>query len=772
MLCFPALIIATPKMPNEGSALYSDTLHAVHYGIYLTDINMTQKTIKGYTVARLTPRINGLNQIKLELATLTVDSVFVGNVKNAGWTYTGNRITIPLATTINTGDTIETTIYYHGNTFVDPSGWGGFHFSGDFAFNLGVGFDAIPHNLGKAWFACIDDFQDRALYDCYITVANDKKAVCGGNLINVTDNGNGTSTWHWKHDFTLPTYLVSVSIGKYFLKEDSFSGIEREVPITFYCRANDTAKVAGTFANLKNILQIYESHFGPYPFERVGYTATANGAMEHAGNISYPYSGWNGTTGNDWWYAHELSHMWFGDLVTCASACDMWLNEGWARWCESVMTEGLYGKKAATDELRSKHRDVIQSANQTDGGYFALYNIPETITYGSTVYDKGGMVTHTLRNYLGDSLFFGGVKAYLQQFAFNDASSYDLRDALSEFTGQNLDEFFNTWVFSPGFPQFGIDSVNVQPSGNQFLVDVYVKQKQRGTDHISNANRLEITFAASNWQMKTDSIHFSGINGHKTFLLDFEPVAVMADFYEKIADATTDYASVIKSTGTIEFPETLASLIVDQVSDSALVRITHNWVAPDSLKHSVTGFRISDSRYWTVEGIFPQDFFRRGKFSYSRNVTLDYHLIQSSFDSLVLLYRPDASFEWKGIKTTKTGNWVAGTLTTESLAPGQYTLGVYDEDYNATGKLEKAPEPIEVFPNPAQGYCNISTKINENGILNIYTITGQLLDSLQVKSGNNLLRWNNMPEADQVLYFQLSSPDGRMLANTKVIFAK
>lgn len=771
-MCLSVLINASPLNKNNGSSLYSDTLHAVHYDIHITNINVTQKTIEGYTIARLVPLIDNVKEIKLELVTLTVDSVFVGNVKNTDWTYTDNRIIIPLTTTINMGDTAETTVYYHGSTFVDPSGWGGFHFAGDFAFNLGVGFDVIPHNLGKAWFPCIDDFHDRALYDCYITVPNDKKAICGGSLVQVLDQGNGTSTWHWKHHFSLPTYLVSVSTGKYFLKEDTYSGIAGEVPITFYCRALDTAKVAGTFTNLKTILQLYESHFGPYPFERVGYTATANGAMEHAANISYPYSGWNGNTSYDWWYAHELSHMWFGDMVTCASAGDMWLNEGWARWCESFVTEGLYGKKAATDELRGKHRDVLQSTNQTDGGYFALYNIPETITYGSTVYDKGGMVTHTLRNYLGDSLFFNGVKAYLQQYAYNDASSYDMRDFLSNYTGQNLNEFFNTWVFNPGFPQFGIDSIKVLPFGNQFQVDVYVKQKQRGTDHISNENRLEITFAGSNWQMKTDSIHFSGINGHKTFLLDFAPVAVMADYYEKIADATTDYAKVVKNSGNIEFPETLASLIVDQVSDSALVRITHNWVAPDTLQHPVAGFRISDSRYWTVEGVFPQGFVSKGKFNYSKSNAFDKNLIQSPDDSLVLLYRPDARFEWTGVKTTKTGNWVSGTLTTESLVPGQYTLGVYDADYLSTGKLDNGAKVLDVFPNPAQGYCNISTKMSENGILNIYTINGQLLDSLQIKCGNNLLRWNNSFKSAQLLFFELNSPDGRMLATTKVVFAK
>ena len=132
---------------TESSALYSDTLEAVHYGIHLTDINLTNKTIKGYTEVKLVAKINSLSSIQLELASLTVDSVFIETSKTNAFSHNGNLITVSLPQPLNTGDTINTTLFYHGQPFVDPSGWGGFHFSGDYALNLGVGFEAIPHNL-------------------------------------------------------------------------------------------------------------------------------------------------------------------------------------------------------------------------------------------------------------------------------------------------------------------------------------------------------------------------------------------------------------------------------------------------------------------------------------------------------------------------------------------------------------------------------------------------------------------------------------------------
>ncbi len=677
------LFAQIPQEEIRASALYSDTLGAVHYDIHLTGINLTNKTIKGYTEVKLVSKIISLSTIKLELASLAVDSVFIGNIKTLRYSQISNRLIIKLPKLLNKGQFIQVKIYYQGHPFVDPSGWGGFQFKGDYALNLGVGFDAIPHNLGKAWFPCIDDFHDRALYDVYITVPNNKKAISGGRLIEVTPNGNNTSTWHWKTEYTLPTYLISATTGKYELSSDTFTGQKSVIPVTLYCRPADTAKTAGTFINLKPILQVFESHFGPYPFERIGYTASPEGlgAMEHASNITYPFSGWTGTTDNEWWYAHELSHMWFGDKVTCASAEDMWLNEGWAVWCESLYREGIYGKQAYKDNIRSKLKDLLQSAAATDGGYYALYGIPQSLTYGATVYQKGGQVTHTLRGYMGDSLFFDGIKAYLQKYAYNYASTFDLRDFLSAYCGIDLNPFFDAWIFTPGFPHFSIDSALSVRSEKGYDVSVFVRQKLKGRTQYANANHLEITFLDKNWQKITDTIIFSGISGHKTFHLPYKPVAVMADLDEKISDATTDMAKTLKKTGEYDYPNTFCRILVGQIDDSAFLRVTHNWVAPDTLILPHTGLRLSDSRYWTVEGIFPKGFKARAVFSYSNGSGLDKTLITSPGDSLVMLYRPGAGHPWEGTPFKHEGSWMSGTITVDTLQPGEYTLAVWDRKY-------------------------------------------------------------------------------------------
>ena len=364
-----------------------DTLDALHYDIYLDVLDFSGHIINGYTDVSITPKINNLNNISLELLELSVDSVFIDGNIIPSFTYNNNLIQIPLSNPINIGDIIIVRIYYHGVPFHED--WGGFHFSGEYAFNLGVGFVSDPHNLGKAWFPCIDDFKDRATYDCYITVDEDKMAVCGGTLISVTNNGNNTKTCYWQLVNTIPTYLASVAVGEYAVVEDIYNGINNDVPVEIYVRPSDTVKVPGSFLHLNDILLIFEEHFGAYPWERVGYVGTAKGAMEHVTNIAYPNFCIDNSLTYEWLYAHELSHMWFGDKVTCSTAGDMWLNEGWAVFCESLYREFLYGKELYITNMRELHKDVLQVCHTPsgDGSYLALYGVPTEYTYGMTVYD-------------------------------------------------------------------------------------------------------------------------------------------------------------------------------------------------------------------------------------------------------------------------------------------------------------------------------------------------------------------------------------------------
>ena len=770
---FLILIVSTltAQKYNFNSSFIGDTIDAVHYDIYLEEIDFSAKTIQAYTKVQLTPLVDNLNSITLELIDLTVDEVFINDIEITTFTHEDGFIHIPLLNPVNTNDTLIAEIHYFGQPFCEN--WGGFHFSGDYAFNLGVGFDSDPHNLGKSWFPCVDDFTDRATYDCFVTVVDTQKAICGGTLIETIDNGNNTLTFHWQIPQTIPTYLASVAVGEYEVVNDTFNGINGDIPISIYVRPFITGNVPGSFIHLKEIMNNFESYFGPYPWDRIGYVETSKGAMEHATSIAYPYGCINGGLSYEWLYTHELSHMWFGDKVTCSTAGDMWLNEGWAVFWEMYYRNDLYGEDVFKELLHEKHADVLQFCHTSsgDGSYMPLYNVPTQYTYGETVYDKGSTVVQTMRAYLGDSLFFDAVKGYLEEFAYNSASSFDMRDFFTNRTGIDMTDFFDAWVFTAGTPHFSIDSFAIQQNGANFDVDIYSKQRYKGVDYLANSNIFEVDYIDEDWNIFSDTIHFSGKTGHSIKHLSFEPKYVFTDLYGNFCDATTDNYQIINTAGEYNFTKTFCLLNFEEITDSAFVRVTHNWVAPDSLKTPIAGLTLSDYRYWKIEGLFPENFSVKARFFYSKSSQLDNTLLVNPEDSIVILYRQNTSEDWQGIDFERIGNSSFGNIYVENAQLGEYTLAVWDTQYVGENEISKNEFTFEAFPNPSNENFTFIFYAEENSILKIYNSSSKLVKSFNTKKGENIIRWVPSDIAHGTYFVQLVSNKKNQI-NKKLLYLK
>ncbi len=727
-IVFAFLVIAAgfSLRAQTGNGI-GDTLHALHYDIHLTEINTDLQTLTGFTVIDLVPKVDSLTSVPLDFKALTVDSVFV-NGSTKSYTHQNGVLRIFTGTTFSSQDTVTVTVYYHGQPFHEN--WGGYHFSGSYSFNLGVGFQSIPHNLGKAWFPCIDDFTDRATYDVYTTVPDNQKAVSGGILADTIPATDSTVIWHWKMQHAIPTYLISVATGDYVRYSDTYTGIEDTVPIFIYTRPSEQGNVAGSFVHLKDILSFYENRFGAYPFSRVGYVGTAIGAMEHASNIAYPHFAINGNTTYEYLYAHELSHMWFGDEVTCASAEEMWLNEGWASFCEMYYKTDLYGSDVVQSEMRDRNQYVLEKTHFIDNGYWALDSVPQQYTYGSTSYDKGAVTVNTLKNYLGDSLFFAAVTAYLQANAWQSKSSDDLRDFLTAYTGINMTPFFDAWVSTPGTPHFSIDSVQITGNGTPFLTDIYLKQKYRGADFLADDNILEVTFVSDRLETVTDTVHFSGSTGHSVKETPFYPKAVLLDLDEKINDATIDNYRIFSTAEDYKFPDTYFKIYIDSLTDTALVQATHHYVAPDSLKTPVSGLRLSNNRYWSIDGVFEDRIAARGRFYYNHSQYLDADLIRSRNDSVVLLYRASPACDWEPVPQTREGIWSIGYIYTDELKKGEYTLAAWDLQTVGVKNANERDRTITLFPNPAKKYLTVRADKQSDYLVKVFNLRAQLLFSV------------------------------------------
>jgi hypothetical protein len=725
------LFIALFAQSSQAQTLESDTVDILHYNINLDVVYLSQKQISGFTQLQIQPRISNLDRLKLDLLHLTVDSVLVNN-QSKTWNYNDTLLHIPLGQSYNPTDTLDVKVFYHGQPVVDPTGWGGFYFSNDslYAFNLGVGFGDDPHNYGRVFFPCLDDFQDRATYDFHITTKADKGAVCNGLLQSkVEDTINNINHFHWRISHSIPTYLVGLAVGPYQVYTDTFHGALGNIPIDVYVPSNKLSAAAGSFNRLTQILDAFEWAYGPYVWERVGYVGIpfGSGAMEHATNIALGLGFIDGTHNYESLIAHELSHHWFGDLVTTNSAPEMWINEGWAVYSENLYKEILDGKEIARDEMRSLLKTVIQRAHLDDGGYWTLDALPHSATYGTHAYDKGATVAHSIRGYLGDTVFFSMLKAYFSQNAFTHMSNEDFRDFITTNTGVNMNGFFDGWIYQAGFTHFSVDSFAVLATTGQYDVQVYLRQKLRHKSNYVQNNRVRIRLADDQWNFADRMVEFSGMNGVDQVTVPFVPTHIFVDPEAVLADATTDYYSTIKNTGLINYADAYFKLDVNQVSDSALFFVTHNWVAPDTDGTAHPGLHLSSSRYWTVEGIFPAGFDAQGQFFYSRFNELDGDIINSSLDSMVILYRPGAGHPWQSVGFTRQGIWTTGWLKVDHLQPGQYALASWDAQYaGIEGKEEKAN--IRIYPNPTQDYFYVEVPVSEQWTVKVSDTSGRLLD--------------------------------------------
>ncbi|MEX0967903.1 MAG: M1 family aminopeptidase [Bacteroidia bacterium] len=724
-----------------------DSVDVQHYHIAMQFPQLSAKTFTARCNISFKTNQN-LDEVNLHLSSLTVDSIFLGQQKIT-FSHTGDNLQVLLPASMNPGDTATIAVYYQGTPAQDPSRWGGFYFNtiqDGYAWNLGVGFEVDPHNFGRAWFPCRDNFEDKATYTFAILTDSNLKAFCNGSLENVTNHGNGTSTWNWNLRDSIPTYLASVAIANYHEVYFPYTGIASTFPVSVAAHPEDTGKARKSFENLPRGLLAFENAYGPQPFERVGFCVVpfTGGAMEHATNIAYPRFATDGTLAYESLWAHELSHHWWGDHVTCATAEDMWLNEGWASWSEALFFEHLNGAEAYREYVRANHLQVLRYAHTDLGDEQPLPVSPvgHEHTYGTHVYNKGADMVHTLRNYIGDAKFFPALKLYQDSFAFKNASSADLRDFLSRHTGVDLQHFFNDWIFQAGFAHFSIEKWSSSQSSTGYDITVNLRQKLRFADHNFTNVPLELVFMSSDWKMHVETIMLSG-NGIETQVnIPFEPVFAGVNIDGKLSDAKTRQHKIIAEKGVYEFSDALMEIDVESITDSAFLLVEHNWVAADPFKGQNPGIRISDYRYYSVSGVWPIQFEATATIPYEgRTIAggyLDHTLDISTEDSLVLLYRSSPSQNWTEypdyekemiLKTDKRGK-----IIINDLKQGEYVIGY--RDIAASVEEPKGRGQLQLFPNPAEGWVRIKSPVSGMATLTIFDMSGKQVDRQHLQLGD------------------------------------
>jgi hypothetical protein len=262
-----------------------------------------------------------------------------------------------------------------------------------------------------------------------------------------------------------------------------------------------------------------------------------------------------------------------------------------------------------------------------------------------------------------------------------------------------------------------------------------------------------------NWQQETRLMEFSGEYGQQTFTLPIQPELAMMDFYDKTSDATTDQTFVASEPFSQNFPKLYCKLIADEFpeNDSAFIRVTHRWVAPDAMKNPVNGITLSNYRHWRIEALMPEDLELSGYFVYSRYGYLDDSLMADPNDSLGMMYRANPSEDWQSVFAEQSGTNNQGVFVFPNILPGEYTLAVWDDLY--VGLNEELDETksgeVSLFPNPAGEVVNIVLGQRNASLVRIYNSNGKVVDEIHNEQGLSSLQYatGNLPTGTYIFTF-------------------
>lgn len=449
---------------NPNTLNYDVTYHELRFTV---DPDNTTPFISG--VVKTTFRaLANMNSVTFDMATALVVSSVTMNSSNLTFNQSNYELNITLPSTLTTGNSATVIITYAGSP---PQAEGAFtrslHSGIPVIYTLSEPFGA------RDWWPCKQDLNDKIdSFDIYITCPSAYIGVSNGLLQSQTTSG-GNITRHFKHNYPIPAYLISLNVTNYTtynIQAGLGTAQNPFFPINNYLYPESNTATNRSFIDLTvPIMNVFEEKFGLYPYrsEQYGHVQFGwNGGMEHTTMSSM------GSWGRSL-IAHELAHQWFGDKITCGTWRDIWLNEGFAEYLSGLVVESLDGVPSFISWKANKINNITSATNG------AVY-LTETealnvnrIFSSRLTYNKGSMVVHMLRWKMGDANFYQAVQNYLNDsnLAYGYAITTDLKAKLEAVHGSNLDEFFNDWVYNQGYPTYNITAQNLGAGQAKIIVN-------------------------------------------------------------------------------------------------------------------------------------------------------------------------------------------------------------------------------------------------------------------------------------------------------------
>jgi aminopeptidase N len=380
-------------------------------------------------------------------------------------------------------------------------------------------------------FPCIDEPEAKATFALTLVSPKGEVALSNTPVVKQVEKSGKLAT-SFEPTPKMSTYLLAFACGKLHSKTATTKhGVETRVWAT---KAHKPEALDFALDVAKRALEFFNDYYGvPYPLAKCDHIALPDfsaGAMENWGLITYREScliidpasdSQSGRERIALVMAHELSHQWFGDLVTMKWWDDLWLNESFANVMEYVGVNALFpdwniwNDFIASEGLSAIRRDCtagVQSVNTT-------VKHPDEISSmfdPSIVYAKGGRLLNMLMRYVGEVDFRTGLKQYFTRHAYGNTSGSDLWQAIGDVSGKDIAAFMNPWLQRSGFPLIEVMQNGAQLKLHQshFLLDASKADPTRlwPVPLLADDRNVPELFAVADLSVKLASDHFVQLN--------------------------------------------------------------------------------------------------------------------------------------------------------------------------------------------------------------------------------------------------------------------
>jgi len=428
-------------------------------------------------------------------------------------------------------------------------------------------------NNARHWMPCYDVPGMKSRSAISVRAPKDYSVSSNGLLLNIEEHEDGSNTFHWRDTTVISTYLMVANASiykewsewfrpsptsddtleiKYYVWDVDYDGTQSDYNINALHGLRNTVRM----------LEFFSEMWGDYPFSKYGITSIhpfIYGGMEHISMVTVNRLWLRGTA--EFGLAHEVAHHWLGNLVTCESWADLWIQEGGASWAEALWYEELYGGDFYDTYMYSHSARTRQSQITL---HFPMYDVPAELIYDAgyiLIYYKSATIFGKLQQLMGKDRFMEVLRNIFDDYRFKSINTEQFKEALKKYFPDSpisMDTFFDHWVYSEGFPVIRSDAHYWKIDDNKYGVSVKLDQVQ---NHPNSLEYYEMPFDIG-FHKNDDIIHHEQVIMNQAsqefyFEIDFLPDWVQPDIsrglftLDKSSLTTVNEANLVENELTI-----------------------------------------------------------------------------------------------------------------------------------------------------------------------------------------------------------------------------